>query len=216
VLCVADGAGGLRCGDLASKTALETLAEMVGDEGASKDLRSRILHAFEQAHRRIVDLGVGAATTLAGVIIDRRRLLSFHAGDSRILVVGQRGRRKLVSLPHSPVAYAVEAGLLDEEEALSHDRLHLVSNLVGIDEARIDLSASIRLAPLDTVLLASDGLFDNLLVDEVVETIRSGNLGQAIGELVQETEKRMLEGSADRPGKPDDLTIVGFRLGPKP
>lgn len=213
VLCVADGAGGLRRGDLASSMALERLAAALTDDDSESDLQSRVLSAFEDAHHRIVDLGIGAATTLAGVMIQEGRLRSFHAGDSRILVTGQRGRRKLVTLPHSPVAYAVEAGLIEEEEALTHDHLHVVSNLVGIDEARIDLSASIPLAPRDTVLIASDGLFDNFLLDEVVERIRSGDLERSVQELVLETRQRMLGEGTDRPGKMDDLTILAFRPG---
>lgn len=213
VLCVADGAGGLRRGDLASSIALERLAAALIDDRSEADLQSRVLSAFEDAHREILDLGIGAATTLAGVMIEDGRLRSFHAGDSRILVTGQRGRRKLVSLPHSPVAYAVEAGLMEEEEALTHDHLHVVSNLVGIDEARIDLSASIPLAPRDTVLIASDGLFDNFLLDEVVERIRSGDLERSVQELASETRQRMLGEGSDRPGKMDDLTILAFRPG---
>lgn len=213
VLCVADGAGGLRRGDLACKMALKTLAAALADDESDADLRSRVMSAFEDAHQRIAALGIGAATTLAGVIINGRRLRSFHAGDSRILVTGQRGRKKLVPMPHSPVAYAIEAGLLDEEEALSHDQLHLVSNLVGINEARIDLSASIRLAPRDTVLIASDGLFDNFLLDEVAERIRTGDLVQSVRELILEAGARMRGEGSDRCGKMDDLTILAYRPG---
>ncbi|MFH0946689.1 MAG: protein phosphatase 2C domain-containing protein [Planctomycetota bacterium] len=214
VLCVADGAGGLRRGDLACKLALESLAAALAAKDSGSDLRSRVMSAFEDAHQRIISLGIGAATTLAGVIIHGGRLRSFHAGDSRILVTGQRGRKKLASLPHSPVAYAVEAGFLDEEAALSHDQLHLVSNLVGISDARIDLSASIRLAPRDTVLIASDGLFDNFLPDEVVERVRTGDLVESVRELMLEAGARMRGEGSDRSGKMDDLTILAYRPGP--
>jgi serine/threonine protein phosphatase PrpC len=210
VFCVADGAGGLRRGELASQMVLETLESTLSDEN-SPDLHGAVVRAFEQAHTRIAAEGIGAATTLAGVMIEDQRLRSFHAGDSRVLVSGQRGRRKLVTLPHSPVAYAMEAGLLNEQEALRHDKLHLVSNLVGIEGARIDVSSSIELARFDTVVIASDGLFDNFLEDEIVEHMRRGALLEVMTELVRETHLRMLGKGTTSAGKPDDLTILLYR-----
>ena len=64
----------------------------------------------------------------------------------------------------------------------------------------------------DTVLLASDGLFDNLFIDEIVNTIRSGPLVAAADRLVERVQARMQgQGAADQPCKPDDLTVVLFR-----
>ena len=64
----------------------------------------------------------------------------------------------------------------------------------------------------DTVLLASDGLFDNLFIDEIVDSIRTGPLKDAADRLVERAGKRMSgNGAADQPCKPDDLTIVLFR-----
>jgi serine/threonine protein phosphatase PrpC len=70
----------------------------------------------------------------------------------------------------------------------------------------------LQLAARDTVLLASDGLFDNLYIDEIVATIRSGPLTAAADRLVQRAQSRMSGAdAADQPCKPDDLTIVLFR-----
>jgi protein phosphatase len=70
----------------------------------------------------------------------------------------------------------------------------------------------LQLAPRDTVLLASDGLFDNLYIDEIVDTIRSGPLAVAADRLVDRVHARMHgAGTADQPCKPDDLTVVLFR-----
>ncbi len=214
VLCVADGAGGMRSGDVASRVAIETMAEALRSDEAEPDVTDRVMRGFERAHHRIADRGIGAATTLAGVIIrPKLGLRSFHAGDSMAVVTGQRGRRKLVTSPHSPVGYAVEAGLIDEQEAILHERLHIVSNLVGVGDARIEFSSAIRLARRDTVLVASDGLFDNLLIDEVIERVRVGNLRAAVDGLIRDARERMTVARPDRPGKPDDLTILAYRPG---
>jgi PPM family protein phosphatase len=70
----------------------------------------------------------------------------------------------------------------------------------------------LQLAVRDTVLLATDGLFDNLFVDEIVETICSGPLAAAADRLIERVRVRMHgEAAADKPCKPDDLTVVLFR-----
>ncbi len=57
---------------------------------------------------------------------------------------------------------------------MHHEERHLVSNVVGTDDMRIELGPPLKLARYDTVLLASDGLLDNLYTDEIVELIRKG------------------------------------------
>ena len=67
---------------------------------------------------------------------------------------------------------AVESGMLDEDEAVHHEERHLISNVVGADDMRIEIGLSINMAAKDTLLLASDGLFDNLYLNEIIETNR--------------------------------------------
>jgi protein phosphatase len=144
--------------------------------------------------------------------LDATRLRSYHVGDSELLAVGQRGRIKQRVVPHSPTGFAVEAGLLDEDEAVQHDQRHVLFNVIGSPDMRVEIGPSLQLAPRDTVLLASDGLFDNLFIDEIVDTIRTGPLPDAANRLVARVRKRMNgEGAADHPCKPDDLTVVLFR-----
>ena len=153
----------------------------------------------------------GAATTLALVEIQDRTIRPYHVGDSAILVTGQRGKVKLQTIPHSPIGYAVEAGLMEEEEAIHHEERHVISNVIGSDQMRIEIGPPIELAPRDTLLLASDGLFDNLLPDEIIDTIRSGPLDEAVGVLVKTAQERMAKQTGDAPSKPDDLTVIAYR-----
>ncbi len=210
-LAVADGVGGHRAGSTASKLAVSSLAERLAEEKpAEETLRTAILDSFERANRAVRDLGVGAATTLAVAEVGAGLLRPYHVGDSEIWVVGQRGKLKLQTLSHSPVGYAVESGLLSEDEALAHEDRHLVSNFVGSEEMRIDIGSTLRLAPRDTVLIGSDGLFDNLTQEEIIATIRSGPLDRAAELLADECQKRMR--AATGISKPDDLTFILFRL----
>ena len=80
-----------------------------------------------------------------------------------ILAIGQKGKIKLQTISHSPVGLAVESGHLDESEAMHHEQRHVVSNVVGDQTMRIEVGAKLMLAPRDTVLLSTDGLFDNLV-----------------------------------------------------
>lgn len=220
VLAVADGLGGHAGGERASRLAIETIQKSLQeaaphqpDTGEPVDLRAAILNGIEAANQAVRDLGTGAATTLALVEIRDRTIRTYHVGDSAILMTGQRGKVKLQTIPHSPIGYAVEAGLMEEEEAIHHEARHVISNVIGSDQMRIEIGPPTEMAARDTLLIASDGLFDNLLPDEIVETIRSGPLEAAVKTLATTAGARMITPSETAPSKPDDLTVVAFRLG---
>jgi serine/threonine protein phosphatase PrpC len=218
VLAVADGLGGERAGEEAAALAVRCLADALEPPARSKLLlRDAILNGFERANRAVRGLRGGAATTLAVVEIQEDLVRPYHVGDSTILLVGQRGRIKLRTVSHSPVGFAVEAGLLDEADALHHDERHVVSNVLGGPDMRIEVGSVLHLAARDTLLLASDGLADNLHTAEIVECIRKGPLETGARRLAADALRRMSGHSPAEPCKPDDLTFVAFRrarLGP--
>lgn len=212
VLAVADGVGGSPAGVEASEAAVRVLHDTLTRVPVTREiLRPVILDAVEHANRAVLALGRGAATTLViGEIVDGR-LRSYHVGDSELLAVGQRGRMKLRIIPHSPTGFAVEAGLMDEDEAVQHEQRHVLFNVIGASSMRVDIATAFKLAQRDTVLLASDGLVDNLYVDEIVEIIRAGSLPAAADRLVAKARRRMVAEESSAPSKPDDLTIVLYR-----
>ena len=212
VLVVADGMGGGAAGEQASRIAVESVREEVEKGGEDVPFRTRILNGIEAANTRILELGIGAATTLAVVEVLDGIIRPYHVGDSVILVVGQRGKVKLKTVAHSPVGHAVEAGVLDGEEAMHHEDRHLVSNILGTSDMRIEIGPPLRLARFDTVLIASDGLCDNLAVDEIVARVRSGPLPDGVAHLAVEARAHMEADGGLAPCKPDDLTIVAYRL----
>lgn len=213
MLAVADGLGGHAGGEKASRAAVETLAGHVQEAiTTGADLRDAILNGFEAANAAVQELRMDAGTTLAVADIDGPLLRTYHAGDSAILVVGQRGLVKLQTVAHSPVGYAVEAGMLNEKEAMHHEDRHIVSNIIGNEAMRIEIGPTIKLGARDTVLLATDGLYDNLHTKEIVDTIRKGPLEKAAAALRGNIETRMVgEQAPTRPSKPDDLTYLLYR-----
>lgn len=212
VLVVADGVGGERAGKAASNAAVRAVADAVQQAtGDGLTLRSAILDGFEAANRAVLELGLGAATTLAVVEISSGCARPYHTGDSAILIVGQRGKLKLLTVAHSPVGFAVEAGMLDAEEAMHHDARHIVSNLVGSTDMRIEIGSAVPLAKYDTLVVASDGLADNLSLDEIIAQMRTGPLALSLQSLVASCRRRMLDPAAGEPSKPDDLTVLAYR-----
>ena len=213
-LVVSDGMGGAPSGERASSLAVQALQTSLREASrAGSPLRGAILDGFERANRDVLAIGGGAAATLAVVEIEGRSVRPYHAGDSLILILGQRGRVKLQTVSHSPVGYGVEAGLIDADEALHHEDLHIISNAIGAADMRIEIGSKRKLTPRDTVLLASDGLTDNLHPSEIIERVRSGSLRDGMQALAEKCLERMENPRAGEPSKPDDLTFVTYRCG---
>ena len=217
VLVVADGLGGLPSGDKASSTAVRQVSQNITEHCSEPlVLREAILDGIEQANKMIMENGIGSGTTIAAVGIEKNHMRPYHVGDSAVLITGQRGKIKYQTIPHSPVGYAVEAGLIETEEAIYHEERHLISNIIGTAEMRVEIGPKIKLAPRDTLVIASDGLFDNLQIEEIVNIIRSGPLHLAAESLANICRERMTEFSETRPHKPDDLGFILFRPGRSP
>jgi serine/threonine protein phosphatase PrpC len=212
VLVVADGAGGLPAGKRASLTAVTTLAAALQTAmDKTMLLRTAILNGIEAANEAVLGLANGSATTMTVVTVEGLVARSYQIGDSEALVVGQRGMVKLQTTAHSPTGFAVEAGFLDEREALHHEDRHLVSNFLGTSDMRIDVGAGVELRPRDTVLVASDGLTDNVHLDETIECIRTGKLAESARAVADLASRRMTEAKDGQPSKPDDLSLILFR-----
>jgi serine/threonine protein phosphatase PrpC len=212
VLVVADGMGGSPAGQRASALAVEELVAALREAAPDEpNLRAAVLNGIENANRAICELGVGAASTLAVAEVWGDTVRPYHVGDSMILVVGQRGKVKLQTVSHSPVGYAVESGMLDAAEAMHHEDRHVVSNILGTPQMRIEVGSPVRLARYDTVLLATDGLLDNLHTEEIIARIRKGPLEQTLGALADDARRRMTAPQPGEPSKPDDLTFVLYR-----
>ena len=212
VLVVADGAGGLPAGKRASAQAVTTLIDSLNTSMAeTMMLRNAILNGIEAANSAVQQLGNGSATTLTVVTIEGLAARAYQIGDSEALIVGQRGVLKLQTPVHSPTGLAVEAGFLDQREALHHEERHLVSNFLGTPDMRIDMGGAVTLRPRDTVLIASDGLMDNVHAEETIERIRKGPLARAADNLVSLARRRMAGDATTQPSKPDDLSLILFR-----
>lgn len=207
LLAVIDGVGGGPGGQEAARLAVAALARIEGDSPGAGE----VVAALDRAHAAIREQAPGAMATAVAALVGDGAVRAFAVGDAQAWIIGGRGKIKYRSLQHGPVGFAEEAGLIDEAEALSHEDRHLITNALGDETMRIEVGPELRLAVRDTILLASDGLFDNLFAEEIVERMRSGPLGDGVAALVALARERMAGGGS--PSKPDDLTIVACRPG---
>ena len=212
VLVIADGAGGLPGGRRASETAVTVLrSSLMQAIDEVLLLRTAILNGIDAANQAVLDIANGSATTLTVVTIEGRIARTYQIGDSEAMIVGQRGLVKAQTTAHSPTGFAVEAGFLDQRDALHHADRHLVSNFLGTNDMHIDVGAALELKQRDTVLLASDGLTDNIHFDEIVDLMRKGPLDESMDAIVRRAVRRMTVESKTMPSKPDDLSLILFR-----
>jgi len=212
VLAVADGVGGLPGGAHASSLALGQVAEAVAHAaGNGRPLRDAILDGIEGANEELLRREVGA-TTLALAEIKGGVFRPYHVGDSVILLVGPDGDLRMRTVAHSPVGYALEAGALDEWDAMHHQSLHLIANVMGSDLMRVEIGYPVRLRPGETIVIASDGVLDNLHSTEIARCFAHRALEAATQQLIAQCERRMRGADVDRPSKPDDFSFIAFQL----
>ena len=206
VLVVADGLGGLPRGGDASHQMVESLGHPKIKESVDP-----VVACLESVNESLVSGHSGSGTTVSVVKIERRGIRSYHVGDSATMVIGRRGRIKFQTTPHSPVGIAEVNRELDEKAAMIHPNRHVINNIIGMADMWIDIGKPIQLADLDTVILASDGLWDNLYRDEVVEMVSNPSLMKAADGIFQMATERMKRKPGSTFGKPDDLSFILYR-----
>lgn len=220
LLAVADGVGGQASGNEAARCVVEGLVESCFDleldtNVESRGLRAEVLDAIEFANKEILGWGIGSATTLTAIEVAGDTFRHFHVGDSGALVTSNRGNIKFATIGHAPIAQAVEIGLIDQEEAFHHEDQNLITNCLGSAELKVEVGSFQTFAIRDTLLLASDGLFDNVSREQIARTVSKGDLQGQVSKLAELAMKRMSghwKGFQELlPGKEDDLTIICYR-----
>lgn len=163
VFVVADGMGGHRGGEIASRIAVRTvLAFYTAD--ASGDRSQALARAFHEANQTIIQEAVadstlfGMGTTCTAIALHAGRAYIAHVGDSRCYML-RRGKIRQVTSDHSIVGEMVRSGIISDEDARTHPKRNVITRSLG---AQVDVAAetpeSIELERGDTFLLCSDGL----------------------------------------------------------
>ncbi|MBT9258814.1 MAG: Stp1/IreP family PP2C-type Ser/Thr phosphatase [Clostridiales bacterium] len=199
VLAVADGIGGMKGGDVASRMAVETLEEWLENGLPSPSPGEYLREMVLEANRRIYHRGrqtmsplSAMGTTFTVALLWQGALWMAHVGDSRAYLIRQ-GRILQLTQDHSLTGELVEEGQLGEEEAMHHPQRNLLTRALGsrefltVDIARHDLQLG------DRVLLATDGLTSLVTSKEIlqmVERMEDQPVEVLTKELVEEARRR--------------------------
>jgi protein phosphatase len=199
LFAVADGVGGHRGGEVASRTAIEALRAAIA---AGHPVNEAIVRANDAVIARAAGDNelTGMGTTLTAVVVaGGRQLLIGHVGDSRAYLVHD-GEMRRVTDDHSLVEELVREGRLTPEQAESHPRRNIVTRALGIDtEVEVDLY-TIEVAPGDRLLLCSDGLTTMVRDRDIERLVRGEPDPQRAAELLVDT--------ANLAGGEDNTTVV--------
>jgi serine/threonine protein phosphatase PrpC len=211
LLAVADGVGGHANGADASKIATDTLSEIVHHR--SKDepkIRNLVLDAFEEINEKIVSNFDEAATTLIVAEISNQAVRFYLAGDSVALIASARGRLKYRIYGHNPVDYGILAGIWDDSNYDPMNTRHIVLSVLGSEDMQVITSSSLTLSLHDTLVIGSDGLFDNLPPREIAKILGGKDILQISTQLKDRVISRM-ESNDKEYSKEDDLSFIIFR-----
>jgi protein phosphatase len=200
LFAVADGMGGHRGGEVASKTAVEALrAAVAGGRTIDDAVRLANDAVFEKASQDPEQLAGMGTTMTAAVPVGGSTLLIGHVGDSRAYLL-RDGTLELRTQDHSLVEELVREGRLTPEQAESHPQRAIVTRALGVDEdVEVDLY-TINVRTGDRVLLCSDGLTTMLRDREVERIARSVDDPQRCAED--------LVNAAVEAGGEDNVTVV--------
>jgi protein phosphatase len=172
---VADGMGGHKGGEIASKTAVENIEGYLRRAGKEHGLHSPDLlrEAVSFANNMVFNMAAGSkkykgmGTTVCLCSRDAANLYYAHVGDSRIYVLRNNVLRQITK-DHTWVNEMMYHGAMTEKEAAVHPRRHMLTRVVGTDRnVEID-SGFLPMKDDETVLICSDGLTGMLEDKEIL------------------------------------------------
>jgi protein phosphatase len=203
---VADGMGGARAGEVASRLAVDAFAAGLPPEGTAEERLSIVVQrANHEIHRRSqVDADrAGMGTTVTAAYLDGDVLALAHVGDSRAYLV-RDGELIRLTEDHSLVEELLRGGKLTEEEAQEHPQRSVITRALGIEPIVEVDTWTYPLRSGDVVLLCSDGLTSMIGEPQVLDAImQSSTLATAADRLITE---------ANAAGGRDNITVVLFRV----
>lgn len=185
---VADGAGGLDHGEVASgalKAALEAPLDVAG-AALVAEMRTRVaaVHAALCQRAEEESASNGTAVTIASTIVvflaDGEYFACLWCGDSRAYLL-RAGVLTQLTKDHSFVQELVDAGMLAAEDAERHPRANVLTRAVGVADAPPELDKITgRAQPGDRFLLCSDGLFKALDAAAIAPLIAGDDPARAL------------------------------------
>jgi len=204
---IADGMGGLKGGQEASRIAVDAVADHfsarhVSDVGEA--LIGAIRYANEAVFRRAIqDEGLrGMGTTCTALAVHDGVGWLGHIGDSRAYRITSQHAEQLTT-DHTHVEEMVRLNLITRDEAAVHPNRHALIRCLGVgDQVDVDFSGPFGLREGEWYLLCTDGL-SGVDIETVRQTIMASPPQEACDRLVH---------LANEAGGPDNVTVLILRV----
>jgi PPM family protein phosphatase len=218
LFAVADGLGGHEGGEVASQLVLRTVADFlaaqVGQPQAAPSapeepgagLESLIVQAVRQAHLEVRSKQCGRlsmmASTITSVLLKEGEAVVCNLGDSRTFLV-RGGVSRRLTRDHTVLAEMEEAGL-DTKNPFAVMHRNSLTGAVGMEDSVDPECKRVPVQPGDVLVLCSDGLYEPVPPDVMVQLLAQGGSAQEMAErLVAEAYNR---------GGTDNITGVVVRV----
>ena len=192
---VADGMGGHKAGDHASRLCVESIVNSI--KASRRNTPVTVLNeAVLSANEAVYNGGMG--TTVVACTLYENKLYIANIGDSRLYIINDDISQ--ITKDHSLVEEMVKNGNITESEARIHPQKNIITRALGIDLQvhadyfEIDVKSS------DIVLMCTDGL-TNMIEDDDIEYIvkHSNSLEKAVDALIAK---------ANENGGNDNITVI--------
>jgi len=210
LFALADGVGGQDLGEVASRTAVESMLAGFSNAGLGEPHSSVLQRLVQAANMRVYETGreagpggVRIATTLVACALRFDRATVAHVGDSRCYLI-RRGLASALTRDHTVVNDQVRIGVMSAKEAARAETRHVLSRSLGNDLfVSVDTSEH-QVLPGDVLLLCSDGLHGAVPETEIVRVVgQNADLPAAALCLVELANQR--DGS-------DNVTVQLIRI----
>lgn len=200
---VADGMGGHRAGDYASRYTTQRVVASVS-RNRDEEPVTILKEAITTANRLLIEDAAedesrrGMGTTLVAATIMDGRLFVANIGDSRLYLVDRDIRQ--ITRDHSLVAEMVRIGEVDVQTAREHPDKNIITRAIGAGAGVEADFFEIELAPGNQILICTDGL-TNMVEDSVIRDImlRADTLEKRVEMLVE---------TANHNGGRDNITVM--------
>lgn len=204
---VADGMGGHEAGEIASTMVTDAL-RCLPKTADVDELAGQAVQALQDVNRELIALASSSdskktiGTTVVGLAVTDGTFRCFWVGDSRAYLL-RDGEIARLTHDHSLVQNLVDAGMLDPDEAETHENANLITRAVGVaEDCQVDVvSGEVR--PGDLFVLASDGLTRVVRDPELADELRRGSTNEAAERLLETVLAR---------GAPDNVSLIITRI----
>ncbi len=207
---IADGMGGHKCGEIASKQAVDSVCEhLLKADWKSEDISGLLKSIISTVNDELYNFSIkdeatqGMGTTLIVTVFRDDKLYIGHVGDSRVYIVRDNLIQK-ITWDHSFIEELVKNGSITKDEAVNHPKRNLITRAVGYELDLLVDTYEIEIKENDVVLLCTDGLTNMLEEEEVLDIITKIEDPQlACDTLIQ---------NANNKGGEDNITVIIGKL----